>query len=125
MKYLSFDNGNLKVSNIVLGCMRINNLDEAGVEKHVRTAMEAGINLFDHADIYGGGECESLFARALHMNDDLREKMILQSKCGIRPGYYDFSREHILESVDGILKRLHTDYLDILLLHRPDALMEP
>ena len=125
MKYLSLDNGNLKVSNIVLGCMRINNLDEAGVEKHVRTAMEAGVNLFDHADIYGGGECESLFARALHMNDDLREKMILQSKCGIRPGYYDFSREHILESVDGILKRLHTDYLDILLLHRPDALMEP
>lgn len=125
MKYLNLDNGKLRISNIVLGCMRINNLDEAGVEKHVRTAMEAGINLFDHADIYGGGECEALFARALHMNSSLREKMVLQSKCGIRPGYYDFSKEHILKSVDGILQRLHTDYLDILLLHRPDALMEP
>lgn len=125
MKYLQIPGSDLKVSNIVMGCMRINGLDAPAREKLIRTAMEAGVNMFDHADIYGGGECEELFAEAVQMNSSVREKMVLQSKCGIRNGYYDFSREHILKSVDGILKRLHTDYLDILLLHRPDALMEP
>ena len=81
--------------------------------------------MFDHADIYGGGECEELFARAVDMRSSFRDKIILQSKCSIRNGYYDFSKEYILESVDGILKRLNTEYLDILLLHRPDTLMEP
>lgn len=94
------------------------------------TALELGLNFFDHADIYGGGACESLFAQAAGMCPSVREKMILQSKCGIRrdPGketYFDFSKEYILKSVDGILKRLQTEYLDILLLHRPDALVEP
>ena len=82
------------------------------------------INFFDHADIYAGGEAETLFGNAL--TPQLREKMVIQTKCAIRPGIcYDFSKEYILNSVDGSLKRLKTDYVDILLLHRPDALMEP
>jgi len=91
----------------------------------VQTALEQGANFFDHADIYGAGSCEEIFAEAIHMNADVREKIILQSKCGIRKGMFDFSKEHILESVDNSLKRLNTDYLDILLLHRPDTLVEP
>ncbi len=87
--------------------------------------MDEGANFFDHADVYGGGKCESLFAEAISMNDTVRESMFLQSKCGIRKGQFDFSKEHILASVDGILKRLRTDYLDVLPLHRPDALVEP
>lgn len=125
MKTLHIPESSLQPSNIIMGCMRINNLSLIEIETLVRSAMEAGVNMFDHADIYGGGECEELFAKALHMDSALREKMILQSKCGIRSGFYDFSKEHILRSVDGILQRLHTDYLDVLLLHRPDALMEP
>ena len=125
MKYLQIPGSDLKPSNIIMGCMRINNLDKKGAEQLIRTAMEAGVNMFDHADIYGDGYCEEFFAEAVGMNPQVREKMILQSKCGIRKGYYDFSKEHILEAVDGSLKRLHTDYLDVLLLHRPDALMEP
>ena len=82
--------------------------------------------MFDHADIYGGGECEELFARAVDMRSSFRDKIILQSKCSYsKMGDHDFSKEYILESVDGILKRLNTEYLDILLLHRPDTLMEP
>ena len=125
MKYLQIPGSDLKPSNIIMGCMRINNLDKKGAEHLIRTAMEAGVNMFDHADIYWDGYCEEFFAEAVGMNPQVREKMILQSKCGIRKGYYDFSKEHILEAVDGSLKRLHTDYLDVLLLHRPDALMEP
>nr|WP_249308597.1 aldo/keto reductase [Lederbergia citrea] len=110
-----------------MGNMRITQLSLSEIEKLIRTAMDEGINFFDHADIYGGGECEELFSNAIQMNADIREKMILQSKCGIntKDNYFDFSKEHILKSVDGILKRLKTDYLDILLLHRPDPLMEP
>lgn len=118
----------LNVSNIVMGLMRINQLSITDIEKLIHTAQEEGINVFDHADIYGKGECESLFAEAISMNPSVREKMVIQSKCGIRKGstgFFDFSKEHILSSVDGILKRLQTDYLDILLLHRPDPLMEP
>ncbi len=118
----------LNVSNIVMGLMRINQLSITDIEKLIHTAQEEGINVFDHADIYGKGECESLFAEAISMNPSIREKMVIQSKCGIRKGatgFFDFSKEHILSSVDGILKRLQTDYLDILLLHRPDPLMEP
>ena len=80
---------------------------------------------FDHADIYGGGSCEEIFAKAVDMKPSVREKMILQSKCSIRDGYYDASAAYIRKAVDDILARLHTDYLDILLLHRPDALMDP
>ncbi len=125
MKTLNLCDGAMRASQIILGCMRISNMEDSAVETLVRTAMEQGINFFDHADIYGGGRSESVFARAIHMNPALREKMILQSKCGIRPGQYDFTKEHILSSVEGSLKRLNTEYLDVLLLHRPDTLMEP
>ena len=125
MKTIKLGTSALEVPVIAVGCMRINRLDKTEAERFIRTALEEGANFFDHADIYGGGACEELFADAIGMNDDVRERIILQSKCGIRKGMYDFSKEHILNSVDGILKRLKTDYLDVLLLHRPDALVEP
>lgn len=115
----------LEVPVVAVGCMRINSLDKPQAEQFVQTALEQGANFFDHADIYGGGTCEEIFADAIHMNASVRETILLQSKCGIRKGEFDFSKEHILASVDGILKRLKTEYLDILLLHRPDALVEP
>lgn len=125
MKTIKLGTSTLEVPVIAVGCMRINSLDKAGAERFVQTALEEGANFFDHADIYGGGSCEEIFADTIHMNPEIREKIILQSKCGIRQGFFDFSKEHILSSVDGILKRLRTDYLDVLLLHRPDALVEP
>lgn len=125
MKYIKLKGTDLTVSNIVMGCMRIDDLSPRELEFHVRTAMEAGVNYFDHADIYGGGACERLFSGVLSATPSLRDHMVLQSKCSIRDGYYDFSKVYLLESVDGILSRLGTDHLDILLLHRPDALMEP
>jgi predicted oxidoreductase len=125
MKTMKLGNTKLDVPVIAVGCMRISTLSKVGVEKFVRTSLEDGANFFDHADIYGGGSCEEIFSEAIGMNNGIREKMIIQSKCGIRKGMFDFSKEHILNSVDGILKRLKTDYLDILLLHRPDALVEP
>jgi len=116
----------LQVPVIAVGCMRLSALSKKDAEIFINTALEHGANFFDHADIYGAGACEQIFADAINMNDTIREKIILQSKCGIVPGkMYDFSKEHILKSVEGILKRLKTDYLDVLLLHRPDALIEP
>jgi predicted oxidoreductase len=100
-------------------------MSDSDAASFIDKAMSMGANFFDHADIYGGGRCEEKFASAFSMNDDKRESVILQSKCGIRPGRYDFDRDYILSSVDGILKRLKTDYLDVLLLHRPDILCEP
>jgi len=117
--------GKIDVPQIGLGCMRITGLSKKEMEDLYRTSMELGIDFFDHADIYGGGECHVHFADSIGMNPAIREKIVLQSKCGIRSGYYDFSKEHILTSTDNILKELKTDYLDILLLHRPDALCEP
>ncbi|MGN7166957.1 aldo/keto reductase [Paenibacillus cellulositrophicus] len=125
MKTINLGSSSLEVPVVAVGCMRINSLDKNEAERFVQTALEQGANFFDHADIYGGGTCEEIFADAIHMNSDVREQIILQSKCGIRQGMFDFSKEHILNSVDGILKRLKTDYLDVLLLHRPDALVEP
>jgi predicted oxidoreductase len=126
MRTIQLGKSDLQVPVVAVGCMRINGLEKEEAEKFIRTAMENGANFFDHADIYGGGVCEEIFSDAIHMNAELREKMILQSKCGIVPGrMFDFSKEHILTSVDGILKRLKTEYLDVLLLHRPDALVEP
>jgi predicted oxidoreductase len=115
----------LDVPVVAVGAMRINSLDKAQAEQFVGAALEAGANFFDHADIYGDGRCEEIFAEAVHMSSSVREGLILQSKCGIRKGSFDFSKEHILSSVDGMLGRLKTDYLDVLLLHRPDALVEP
>ena len=105
--------------------MRIWELTNPEISTLINTALDGGINFFDHADIYGGGQSEAKFAEALDLTPQLREKMILQSKCGIRKGAFDFSKEHILNAVDGILTRLRTDTLDVLLLHRPDALVEP
>jgi predicted oxidoreductase len=125
MKYIKIANSDLDVSEISLGCMRISGLTSQEIANLVHTALDEGINFFDHADIYGGGKSEAKFAAALGMNPGLRDRMLLQSKCGIRRGSYDFSKEHILEAVEGSLKRLRTDHLDVLLLHRPDALAEP
>jgi predicted oxidoreductase len=125
LRTIKLGSSTLEVPVVAVGCMRINSLEKNEAETFVQSALEQGANFFDHADIYGGGACEEIFAEAIHMNADIREKIILQSKCGIRKGMFDFSKEHILHSVDGILKRLNTDYLDVLLLHRPDALMEP
>ena len=126
MRTIQLGTTGLRVPVIAVGCMRINGLTKPEAEHFVGAALDAGANFFDHADIYGDGACEEIFADAINMNGAVREKVILQSKCGIRKGVaFDFSKDHILRSVDGILKRLRTEYLDVLLLHRPDALMEP
>lgn len=125
MRTMKLGRSGLQVPVVAVGCMRITSLDQPEAERFVQTALDLGANFFDHADIYGGGECESRFAAAVHMSPAVRDRLILQSKCGIRPGRYDFSREHILEAAESSLRRLKTDYLDVLLLHRPDILMEP
>lgn len=126
MKKTMLGKTGLEIPVIAVGCMRISEMETVRLTEHIRFCIEHGLNFFDHADIYGGGQCESRFAEAFKKTGYKREDVILQSKCAIRPGVmYDFTKKHILESVDGILKRLDTDYLDILLLHRPDALMEP
>ncbi|WP_210479236.1 aldo/keto reductase family oxidoreductase [Naasia sp. SYSU D00948] len=128
MKTLTFPGTDLVASNIILGLMRIQSLSDEEVRALVGAAREEGINFFDHADVYGDPlhGCEARFAEALDLSPAERGEMILQSKVGIRPGgVFDFSKEHILSSVDESLSALRTDYLDILLLHRPDSLVEP
>jgi len=125
MNKIKLGTSEIEASEIVVGCMRIGEMSVADLGSYVNSAIEEGVTLFDHADIYGGGSCEEIFGDMLVKNKGLREKIQIQSKCSITNGYYDFSKEHILHSVDGILKRLKTDYLDILVLHRPDTLMEP
>ena len=118
--------GGARFPAIAVGCMGLNKLDGEGVRAFLSASLDAGLYFFDHADIYGGGECESLFGEAMVRLGVARDAYVLQSKCGIVPGkMYDFSEEHILASVDGSLRRLRTDRLDFLLLHRPDALMRP
>ncbi len=112
-------------SAVALGCMRMASLDEKQVDSIVDCALENGINFFDHADIYGKGEAERLFGGYLERHPGVREKICIQTKCAIHDGQYDFSKEHIVSSVEGSLKRLGVDYVDFLLLHRPDTLMEP
>ena len=125
MKTIRIPNSDLNVSEIALGCMRLSQLTNPQISTLVHTALDQGINFFDHADVYGDGKCEEKFSEALGMDAAVRERMLLQTKVGIREASYDFSKEHILEAVDGSLKRLRTDHLDVLLLHRPDALVEP
>ena len=115
----------IEASEVSLGCMRIGGMEPAALDELVKTSLDLGIDFYDHADIYGGGKCEEVFAASVARLGIPRERMVLQSKCGIRQGFFDFSKDHILTSVDAILGRLKTDYLDILLLHRPDALIEP
>lgn len=123
MKYIKIG-GIIPSSAVSLGCMRIKDADNKP-DEIIETALECGINHFDHADIYGGGECERIFGNYLKTHSSLRENITIQTKCGIRQDRYDFSKEHIISSVEASLKRLNTDYVDTLLLHRPDALMEP
>ena len=129
MKYIEFGSEKNKVSNIVLGLMRIPELKSGNkVASLVQSALDQGINMLDIADCYTKGRAEEMLGEAFIGTPSLREKVFLQSKCGIvkDPFYYfDFSKEHIINAVEASLKRLHTDHLDSLLLHRPDALMEP
>jgi predicted oxidoreductase len=114
----------LLVPTVAVGCMRIANMSEKQCDEFLDTAIQNGANFFDHADIYGGGKSEERFGKSIKRYN--RENIIIQTKCGIVPRkMFDFSYEHIIDSVDGSLKRLDTDYIDVLLLHRPDALMEP
>lgn len=127
MRYITLGQDDKELSEIVLGMMRIEDKSVKEVEELVETALSVGINAFDLADIYGRGRCEELLGLVLKNRPDLREKMWIQSKCGIRIEeftYFDFSKDYIIKSVDGILERLQVEYLDSLLLHRPDALME-
>ena len=133
MKRMRLGNTPLEVSRIALGCMRLSDSREQAVAT-IRAALDQNINFFDHADIYGRGKPEEVFAAIWEEVPGLRDKVTLQSKCGIRfagdpderaPTRYDLSYEHIVRSVEGSLRRLKTDYLDVLLLHRPDALVEP
>lgn len=126
MKNVNLGNTNIKVPAVIVGCMRLSEMGSVSMNHFIHHALDHGANFFDHADIYGQGMSEEIFGKAWSFDPSIeREDIILQSKCGIRKGFYDLSKEYILNSVDGILKRLHTDYLDILLLHRPDALVEP
>lgn len=124
MKKINLGVTNEEVPSVILGCMRMNGIDNPA--EVIETAVAEGITFFDHADIYGGGECETIFVKALKQTSIKREELFIQSKCSIVPGkMYDMSKEHIIQSVEGSLQRLGTDYLDALLMHRPDALVEP
>lgn len=126
MKKVNWGSSSIQVPAIVMGCMRMTELSVSEAARLVDTAMEAGVSFFDHADIYGKGACEERFREAVKETGLRRDEMWIQSKCGIVPGVmFDFSKEHIIASVEGSLKRLGTEYLDSLLLHRPDTLMEP
>lgn len=130
----------ITTNRLVLGCMPfggswnnepITSENVLKAERAVDAALSIGISMFDHANIYGRGKAEEVFGAILKKRPDLREQIVIQSKCGIRfgegsvPTRFDFSKTHILETVEGSLSRLGIDYLDILLLHRPDPLMEP
>ena len=119
MKKIKF--ADYEVSQIMLGCMRLGGKSEAEVNTHIKTALEQGINFFDNADIYYGGVSEEYFGRAVKGVD--RDSIVVQTKCGIRKGFYDFSKEHIISGVEGSLRRMGLDYVDVLCLHRPDVLM--
>ncbi len=133
MKTMKLGNSPLEVSRIALGCMRLSD-ERSQAMATVRAALEQGINFFDHADVYGRGSREQVFSAIWEGRPGLRDQILLQSKCGICPAgdsgaraptRYDFSYEHIVQSVEGSLRRLKTDHLDVLLLHRPDTLVEP
>jgi predicted oxidoreductase len=129
MKILPIGAEHTPVSNLLLGNMRIANLSDEAIRALVSTARDAGITGFDHADIYGGAphRSEARFAEALGLTPSERAELFIQTKCGIVPSgpYFDFSYDHIVSSVDASLRALNTDYIDLLLLHRPDALVEP
>lgn len=130
MKSVPLGTSDLQVPAVVAGMMRIEELSDAEVRALYDASLAAGVTFFDHADIYGSAPahvCEARFAEALRLSSSEREQIVLQSKAGIvKEGpYFDFSYDHIIEAVNGSLAALRTDYLDVLLLHRPDALVEP
>ncbi len=125
MQHITLGKSMLRVPRIGLGCMRMAQLEIHEAVEVIEQALELGINFFDHANIYGDGESERIFGEAIKRMNIPRKSILIQSKCGIRQGYYDFSKEHILASVDETLQRLQVDYLDVLVLHRPDVLMDP
>ena len=124
MKKIKIGN-QLEAPAVAMGCMRIAGMERKAVAALVKTAMDGGVNFFDHADIYGGGDSETVFAQAAKDAGIPRKDMLLQTKCGIKKGLFDFSKEHIITSLEKSLKRLDTDYADVFLLHRPDTLVEP
>lgn len=126
MNKIKLGKSDLMVTRAAVGCMRMDGLEQKEAEAFVHGAMEMGLNFFDHADIYGGGKCEEMFGEILKNNPGMRDQILIQSKAGICPGVmYDNSKEYLLQSVDKILGRLNTDHLDVFLIHRPDALVEP
>lgn len=126
MKEIVLGTTGKKMPAIVVGCMRLAGKNCMEMQRFIHTALEQGAYYYDHADIYGGGQSEIIFGEAMAKDASIkRNDLFLQSKCGIREGFLDFSKKYIISSVDGILKRLQTEYLDALLLHRPDALVEP
>ena len=127
MKTLDVVNGPKNVSRIILGCMRMPQISKEDAVRIIETAWESGINFFDHATCYGDGEAEERFGEAFPLPGIKREEVFIQSKCGLHfdRQEFDWSKEDILKSVDGILSRLKTDYLDSLLLHRPDLIYDP
>ncbi len=125
MKYIKTFSQDVPVSQVALGCMRIGGMSDAEADRYMMNALELGYNYFDHADIYGGGSCETVFGGILSRNKSIRDKIVIQTKCSIRSGMYDFSKKHIISSVEGSLKRMGVESIDVLLLHRPDLLMEP
>lgn len=129
MQYISFGKDEKKVSKLIIGLMRIAEMSTDQVTDLLMTGLDEGINFLDTADCYTNGKAEQVLGDTFTKNPGLREKIFLQSKCGIRNDddftWFDFSKDYILEAVDASLMRLQTDHLDCLLLHRPDALMEP
>lgn len=126
MNKINIGQSGLMASQISLGIMRMNALSNEEAKTVIETAIHEGIDYFDHADIYGKGESEHIFGQAFKELSISRDKVLLQTKTGIVPGVmFDFSKKHIIESVEASLKRLQTDYVDTLLLHRPDTLVEP
>lgn len=113
-----------ELPKIIMGCMRLAKCTKEEAEKIIQTAIDNGVTFFDHADIYGGGESERIFGKAIKSLGVNRDLLWIQSKAGIRKGFFDFSKEHLLTAVDGILERLETDYLDSFLVHRPDTLVD-
>ena len=128
MKQIQIGKTGPVASQVVVGLMRIADKTDAEIRALMDASMESGVTMIDHADVYGSPtlhHCEKRFADAMRLSSSAREKLVIQTKAGIRKGMFDFSKEHILEAVDGSLKALKTEYIDILLLHRPDALVEP
>lgn len=125
MKYIRWNGMDRDVSVIGAGCMRISQMTGAEASAFVHTALDNGINFIDHANVYGGGRSEEVFGALFDAEPGLRNEIVLQTKVGINRGMFDFSKENIVTETEKCLKRLHTDHVESLLLHRPDALMEP